>query len=103
MTAIGQQRSFTDSSFDCVVSGQKQGPDRRARGARGPGHPVELTSWLLSPVASCEQVDPCYTDRAPSTSIETPLMNAASSEARKRQALATSSGVEKRPRGMVAR
>jgi len=30
MSAIGQKRSFTDSSFDCVVSGQKQGLDRRA-------------------------------------------------------------------------
>src|SRR5712692_978711 len=43
-----------------------------------------------------------YTQRAPSTSMQTPLTKTASSDARYRQAFATSSGVEKRPIGMVA-
>src|SRR5690606_27353309 len=47
--------------------------------------------------------DRVQTQRAPSTSMHTPLMKAASSLARYSAALATSSAVEKRPSGMVAR
>src|SRR5450830_1956953 len=43
-----------------------------------------------------------YTQRPPSTSRQAPVMKEASSEPRYRQALAISSGVEKRPSGMVA-
>jgi hypothetical protein len=46
---------------------------------------------------------PIQTQRAPSTSMHTPLMNAASSLAKNSTALATSSAVEKRPSGIVAR
>src|SRR5450830_269293 len=43
-----------------------------------------------------------YTQRPPSTSRQAPVMKEASSEPRYRQALAISSGVEKRPSGIVA-
>ena len=98
MAAAVQGRCFADI---CAIAAQQLGDPEGA----APATAEALQQWLADGVfsAATPEAAGAQMQRPPSTSIATPVIIDASSLHRKQAALPRSSGVEKRPIGMVAR